>query len=56
MVGILQGVLIVWVVGLLFKGLFYFSPDGWWIFNSDVVGSTFLFRYFMEPGLLRQLG
>ncbi len=55
-VGILQGVLIVWVVGLLFKGLFYFSPDGWWIFNSDVVGSTFLFRYFMEPGLLRQLG
>ncbi len=55
-VGILQGVLIVWIIALLFKGLFYFNPDGWWIFNSDVVENTFLFRYFMEPGLLRQLG
>lgn len=55
-VGILQGVLIVCIIALLFKGLFYFNPDGWWVFNSDVVEDTFLFRYFMEPGLLRQLG
>lgn len=55
-VGILQGVLIVWVLAVLLGGLLHIYPEGWWIFNQNVIGKTFLFQYFMNPALLSRFG
>lgn len=54
-VGILEGLLLVWVFAFLLRGLLGIYPEGWWIFRADTIGHTFLFRYFADPTLLGQL-
>ena len=54
-VGVLEGVLLVWVFAFLLRGLLGMYPEGWWIFRADTIGHTFLFRYFADPTLLGQL-
>ena len=54
-VGVLEGVLLVWVFAFLLRGLLGIYPEGWWIFRADTIGHTFLFRYFADPTLLGQL-
>lgn len=53
--GVLEGVLLVWVFAFLLRGLLGIYPEGWWIFRADTIGHTFLFRYFADPTLLGQL-
>lgn len=51
-VGILQGLLIVWVLALLLRGLLNIYPDGVWKITQEIVDSTHLFKYFANPGLI----
>lgn len=53
-VGVLEGVLLVWVFAFLLRGLLGIYPEGWWVFDADTIGHTFLFRYFADPTLLGQ--
>ncbi|MEM1486276.1 CvpA family protein [Oscillospiraceae bacterium PP1C4] len=53
-VGILQGLLIVWVLAILLQGVLHLSPDGWWIFNQNVIDRSYLFKYFVDPSMIRQ--
>ena len=52
LVGILQGLLIVWILGLLLHGLLQLYPEGFWIFDPGVIDQTWLFRYIANPSLL----
>lgn len=54
-VGILQGVLLVWLLALFLQGMLYLHPEGWWVFNPTTADGTFVFRYFMNPSLLKGL-
>lgn len=54
-VGILQGVLFAWVAALLFQGLLYFRPDGWWYFTQEAVDKTFLMQRLLDPQTWRAL-
>ena len=51
-VGILQGLLIVWILGVLISGVLNLNSDGWWIFTQEAVGRTHIFHYFLTPELL----
>lgn len=51
-VGILQGLLIVWILGVLISGVLNLNSDGWWIFTQEAVGHTHIFHYFLTPELL----
>lgn len=53
-VGILQGLLIVWILALLLQGFLYLYPNGWWIFRSDVLSQSYVLKYFMDVDLLRK--
>ena len=54
-VGVLQGLLIVWMLALLLRGLLDLYPGGVWVFPPEVVGRTWLFKYFADPALAGKL-
>ncbi len=51
-IGIFQGLMLVWVVALLIRGMLYLYPQGWWVFTDSMVRQTWIFRYFYDPSLL----
>ena len=56
LVGVLQGLLLVWILGLLLQGLLQLYPAGFWVFDPGVIDRTWVFRYIAHPGLLGGLG
>ena len=55
LVGVLQGLLLVWALGLLLQGLLQLYPNGFWVFDPGVIDRTWVFRYVAHPGLLGTL-
>lgn len=51
-VGLCQGLLLVWVAALLLYGVLQLCGGSWWIFSNDLLEQSFLFRYFIIPGVL----
>lgn len=54
-VGAIQGLLLMWLAALLLNSLLDLNHGQWWIFSESILDKTFLFRYFSDPGLLRDL-
>lgn len=52
LVGLLQGILLAWVLALLVYGVLRLTGGSWWVLSDAVVEKSFLFQYFIFPGLL----
>lgn len=50
--GLGQGLLLVWLIALLLHGLLILGQGSWWVFTPSIIESGFFFRYFFNPKLL----
>ena len=51
-IGILQGLLMVYVFAILLHAIFGMYPDGWWLFTEQSAQNSYLFSRFYRLNLL----
>lgn len=51
-IGLAEGLLLVWLAALFLRGMLTLGQGSWWIFTERAATDSWIFRYFFDPSLL----